>query len=176
MKNSQIHSPKLGIFLTSLAILFILGFQFYTARHLREFWPKFRKLQALHKMLNPPSDPALWPFMSYPMYSYPNYLGDKIKQYSIYGVLENDNEVQILPEDLGINYWIFMYSLKEALRKKNYEEIKNFAQLYEIKNQKDLISLQLRNTPFVLTEKGLVSEPQEIVTDINLRKLEEKLE
>ena len=164
---------NLGILTSSLVILFVLGSQLYTAKHLRDFWPKFRRLQALHKLLIPPKKPSLWPFIDYPMYSYPKYLGSDIKQYKIYGILSNSTKVRILPEDLGINYWIFLYGLKEALRNEDIQDIKNFIQLYETKNKQKLMGIQLENHPLILTETGVILGTPEIVTNITAKHLEE---
>lgn len=145
----------------SLVILFFLGFQLYTAIHWREFWPKFRRLQAPYKLLKPPKDPSLWPFMSYPMYSYPKYRGNTIKQYAIFATLTDKTEVRIQPEDLGLNYWIFMYGLKEALRLENHQAILDYVDLYERKQNRKVLDISLKIYPLELTDTGLVEKPIE---------------
>lgn len=172
--KESLKLPRITILFSSLFILLLLGLQLYAAKHLRDFWPKFRRLQSAHKLLKPPSDPALWPFMSYPMYSYPKYAGNAIKQYEIIGTLADGSEVAIMPEDLGINYWIYMYAFKEAMRKKKYQDIKSFVELYETKHQQKLVSIRLEYTPLILSKKDVTSEQKEIVTDIKIEELEEK--
>lgn len=175
MENRTEKIPQQwAVLLASLVILGVLGLQLYTAKHLREFWPKFRRLQALHKLLETPEKPSFWPFIDYPMYSYPNYLGDDIKQYVIFGILPDSTEVRIQPEDLGINYWIFMYGFKEALRKNDRKDIKNFIELYESRNNKKLIGVRLENHPLILTKEGVSPGKAKVVTDVKLEDLEEK--
>ncbi|NJK47051.1 hypothetical protein HC931_01495 [Candidatus Gracilibacteria bacterium] len=174
VKIVKSERQNLGLFLASLAILGVIGLQLYTAKHLRDFWPKYRSLQALHRLLKAPEKPFLWPFIDYPMYSYPNYLGDDIKQYVILGILPDSTEVRIQAEDLGLNYWIFMYGFKEALRKNDRQDIKNFIQLYESRNNKKLIGVRLENHPLILTKEGVEPGKPKVVTDFKVNSLEEK--
>jgi hypothetical protein len=174
VKTIKSERHNLGLILASVAILGIIGLQLYTAKHLRDFWPRFRRLQALHKLLQPPEKPLLWPFIDYPMYSHPNYLGDDIKQYVIVGILPDSTEVRIQAEDLGLNYWIFMYGFKEALRKSDRQDIKNFIQLYESRNNKKLIGVRLENHPLILTKEGVEPGEPKVVTDFKLNDPEEK--
>ena len=168
MTKEQISPVKIPFLFSSLIIIAILSFQFYSAKHLRGFWPKFRRLQLAHKLLKPPADPILWPFMSYPMYSYPKYEGGSIKQYSIVGTLSNGQEVKITPENLGINYWIFMYGLKESLRKNKVEDVKDFARLYEEKNKGKLSSIRLISNPLILSKKEINPGLPKIITEVKL--------
>lgn len=174
MRKSQDNPSKLALtLLISLVILGFLGLQLYTAQHLRVFWPKFR-LQYAHKLLKPPKVPALWPFIDYPMYNYPKYEGDKLNQYFIFGILEDSTEVLIRPEDLGLNYWIFMYGFKESLRKGNDKDIKNFAKLYESRHNKKLLGLRFEDRPLVLSKERVVPGSPEVVKNIKLEDLEKK--
>ena len=172
-KLIQKHQHTIAATVFSVVILFFLGFQFYTAIHWREFWPKFRRLQAPYKLLKPPKDPSLWPFMSYPMYSYPKYTGNKIKQYAIFGTLVDKSEVRILPKDLGLNYWIFMYGFKEAIRLENSQDIINFVHLYETKNDKKISIVKLKIYPLEITKDGLIERPIEVIKEFKIQDLQE---
>jgi hypothetical protein len=168
MTSHNVHPKPFYWVFPSLAIAFILGFQFYSAQHLRDFWPKSRILQPLLKLLNPKSTKELWPFIDYPMYSYPKELGDNIQQYSVYGVLDNGTEVKIEPENLGVNYWIFMYGIVTSLRKEDVEDVKHFVEMFEQRNQVKLQSIRLENQPLTLTESGVQPSDTEVLTEIAL--------
>ena len=174
MKNNQIEQPKLASFLSSLVIISFLGTQLYTAKHLRDWWPKFRRLQTAYKLLKPPKKPALWPFIDYPMYSYAKNEGSGIKQYSAFGILPDSTEVPIIAEDLGLDYWVFNYGFIASLRQKNYQDIKKFAQLYQKINKQELISIRLENKPLILSIDSIEPGEKEIVVDIKREVWEEK--
>ncbi|MEQ8463036.1 MAG: hypothetical protein RIC07_05645 [Coleofasciculus sp. E1-EBD-02] len=173
-KLGHTHPYKFTVHLLSIVILFFIGLQFYTAKHLRGFWPKFRRLQYPYKLLKPPPDPSLWPFVSYPMYNYAKYEGDTIKQYSIYATLDDSTEVLIKPEDLGINYWVFMYVFKGSLRLEKKEMIMNFVQLYESRYHTKIINLRLYNYPLVLLKDKIIEAEPQLVKQYPIAELMKK--
>lgn len=174
LEKSQKNQQTIGLTLASLAILSFLGLQLYTAEHLRDFWPKFRKLQYPYKLLKPPETPALWPFIDYPMYSYPKYLGNGINQYFMFGILEDSSEVRLLPEDLGLDYWVFLYGFKDSLRLEKRDWLNKFAEIYEKRHGKKLIGFRLEDRPLILGNKEVKQGETKVLKDLRIEELEEK--
>jgi hypothetical protein len=57
------------------------------------------------------------------MYGEAFYEGDQIHQPLVFGVLENSTEVSILPEDLGLDFWLFSKGFVHALLYDDHEQI-----------------------------------------------------
>jgi hypothetical protein len=106
--------------------------------------------------------PALFPFLDYPMYKEPHYKGEKIQDVHLYGVLDDSTEVEILPEDLRMNLWMFQLFLF-AIDQDNIEEINFYTNLYEEMHKADLVGLRLENHPYVLADEGLVQGAPEVI-------------
>jgi len=68
---------------------------------------------------------------------------------------EDLTEVPILPETLGLHFWLFRRGLVFALLRDDYDKIKNYAALYEKRHNKQLIGLRLENHPLVLSRDGV---------------------
>lgn len=105
-------------------------------------------------------DPALYPFLTYPMYGEPRYAGHNIIQYFVYGTLADGQEVTILPEDLGFHFWLFDEHLIKPLLTDNRDKIQEAIALYQELHQEQLTSLRLENHPLVVSKQG--AKPGEI--------------
>jgi len=118
--------------------------------------------------------PKLWPFVDYPMYSIPRHQGDKINQYFVFGILEDNREVLIQPHDLDLNFWIFEDQVIDAIRKKNQEQIRRSAILYQsIKHQK-LLGFRLEDRPLMIGREGAKAGTVKTLRTIRLDQLEEQ--
>jgi hypothetical protein len=53
--------------------------------------------------------PSGWPFTDYPMYSRSHHEGERVSgaRYFVYATASDGREVDILPEHLGVNIWLF---------------------------------------------------------------------
>ena len=143
-KDFKAYFKNLAIPLTSFVILIFLVFQTVASFNLIG--------RTVHKYYG---SPFLFPFLDYPMYDAPHYEGDTLKQYFVFGTLEDLTEVPIVPEDLGLHFWLFRRGFVFALLKDDYDEIKNYAALYEKRHNKRLIGLRLENHPLVLSRDGV---------------------
>lgn len=110
---------------------------------------------------------SLWPFMSYGMYSKPNYEGDQINQYYVYAILRDSSEVRILPEDLGIDSNLFRWFVN-ALIENDTEYIETYVNIYESRHNADLIGFRLDNHPLILARDGVYPGPPEILAEFDL--------
>jgi hypothetical protein len=65
------------------------------------------------------------------MYKEPHYKGEQIPYMQVYGILADSSLVQILPEDLGMNFWMFEDFMVEV-----DQEIQANVQVYVDANRK----------------------------------------
>lgn len=99
--------------------------------------------------------PFLWPFLDYPMYTQPHYEGDAVPRYSVIGVTDDGREVEITPESLGTDFWIyrnaFLFSFKYRSKR---HELESGVQLFERRHGVSLLEVKLDNWPIVVTREG----------------------
>ncbi len=114
--------------------------------------------------------PRLWPFLDYPMYRESKHIGDSIDNFFLYGIQSDSTKVAILPEDLGLNFWKFLWGPVRAIRFNDNKEIQKYVSLYQSKRNYKLFGLQLMNNPLILTEEGVVPLPSpEVVNTVNVK-------
>lgn len=101
-----------------------------------------------------------WPFVSYPMYNAAHFEGESINQYRLIGISGQD-EIEIGPYDLGMNYFTFRRGAIRAMLDGNEAAMRQYASLYESRCGKTLKSFRLENRPLILTRQGpKPGEPQ----------------
>ena len=110
--------------------------------------------------------PRLWPFVDYPMYSAAFYEHDIIDHYYLFGILKDDTEVLILPEDLGLGFFKFLWRLVPAVKGYDREKLETYIQLYWIRHNKQMIGMRLENHPVAVSKEGLTPAPPQIVKTI----------
>lgn len=99
--------------------------------------------------------PFLWPFLDYPMYTQPHYEGDAVPRYSVIGVTDDGREVEITPESLGTDFWIFRNAFLFSFRYRGERhELESGVQLYERRHGVSLREVRLENRPLVVTREG----------------------
>lgn len=107
--------------------------------------------------------PFLWPFLDYPMYTRPHYEGEGIPRYRVIGVTDEDREVEITPETLGTDYWIYRNAFLFSFRYRGErDELEPGVQLYEDRHGVSLVEVRLENRPLVLTREGTVDGALEL--------------
>jgi len=110
-----------------------------------------------------------WPFVDYPMYHESHYEGEAINvRHHLIGILEGSGEVEILPKDLGIEFWQFQMDLSDAIKYEKLNIIEPYVQYYENRTGKHLIGLRLEEHPITLTREGFEPAPIEVVKTLNL--------
>lgn len=100
-------------------------------------------------------DPDRWPFLSYPMYRGAHFPGEAIPRHLVFGILEDSSEVQITPEALGTNFWIWQRRLVQALDPVDSNDLRAMATLYESRSGGSLSGFRLENHPLVLGREGV---------------------
>ena len=75
---------------------------------------------------------SMYPFLYYSMYSRAHYEGERIEvRYLVFAIFEDSTEEEILPEDLGLNFWKFHQKFREAIVLENQEKLKEFLQPFQ---------------------------------------------
>jgi hypothetical protein len=111
--------------------------------------------QGLHKS---------WPFIDYPMYSHPHYEGEKISRPVVIAVREDMKEMEIGPDDLGIQYWFFVRFVL-ALQRNNDTVIREYARVYEEKQGTKLAGFRVEDRGLLLSRDDVEPAPMEILAD-----------
>ncbi|MGF1480881.1 MAG: hypothetical protein ACFB4I_15580 [Cyanophyceae cyanobacterium] len=151
----------------SLVILLVLSFQ--ALADLKKACPE---AQSWCSRLG--SDPYFYPFLTYPMYSRRYYEGDKIEQYVLLGLLSDSSQVTILPEDLGMGFWLFQKNVIKAVIENDSEQIAQFVEQYQNTHNKTLTGLQLENHPLVLSRDSVSPGEPTVLKSIRLNALEKE--
>jgi hypothetical protein len=156
---SNLRNPKL--LALSLLIFSFLSLQFIASFRLLCLPDSIARFLPFVRIC----DPDLWPFLSYPMYSQPHYLGDRIDRPQIFGVLEDQTEIVVSNRDLGIRITQFINIHQTILQTKNKDEILAIADLYERNTGQRLVELSFGYDPVIFTEEGFVpGEPRKLLT------------
>jgi hypothetical protein len=114
-----------------------------------------------------------WPFLDYPMYSWPHYDGDTISRFAVVGIQADGEELQIRPEDLGIGYWHFQIFVR-AIRGADHATVRGMAQLYETRQNVRLARLRVENRPLVFSNSNLMQAPIETIVEYPLDPAQER--
>jgi len=109
-----------------------------------------------------------WPFVSYPMYSWPHYWGETINRYTLFGTLENGTEVAITADDLNMNFWEYLWGPVEAVRKNKVVSIRNYLTHDRHLNSRVTVTVRLENRPLLFTAHGAEPLPAKTVKVIHM--------
>ena len=130
------------------------------------------KRQILPFLSGQACDPALYPFLEYPMYGEPRYAGHNIIQYFVYGTLADGREVIISPEDLGFHFWLFDEHLIKPLLADDQEKIQEAIALYQDLHQQQITSLRLENHPLVVSKQGATPGENQVIKTFSSTQLQ----
>lgn len=144
--------------LASFILQFFTTFRIYT--YLPTVYPPAENLEL--QRFRPP---ALWPFLTYPMYKDPHYEGSEIITYRVYATFTDSTELEVLSEDLGIGFFKFRNNFVSAIQNRRHGIIQDYASLIQEEHEQRPVSLRLEEHPLILRdgslEKGL---PKTITT------------
>jgi hypothetical protein len=146
-KRTQRFLGRLAIFCVSLVITLIWSTQFIVSL------PLALLAQGIKRS---------WPIIDYPMYNEPHFVGDKIPRMAVVGVLENAQEIDIGPEDIGGGYWYYQVFAK-AMRRGDEDVIWDMARAYEARHNIRLAALRVENRPLVWNSTKVAAAPTEIL-------------
>jgi hypothetical protein len=112
--------------------------------------------------------PKLWPFLDYAMYSRPHYAGDSIVTFFLVGVFEDSSEISILPADLNLGPFDYLYTLVPQLEGGTVETARRYAEVYQRTRGRKLIGLRLESHAMVLSRDGVTRGSSRIVREFRL--------
>jgi hypothetical protein len=156
----QGHHDKLVSLCISIVIIFTLSVQYYAgfASRIAVRYASF--LQTIRP-------PKLWPFLDYPMYAHPYYVGDVEDRSFLFGVLDDSTEVLIHADDLGLCGWHFRI-FSNAVRKDDLQLVNELARRWEKRHSQKLVGLRLENHPLVFSGSVMKDRPPQIVKTMRL--------
>jgi hypothetical protein len=154
--GAQVENLRIGsltYLLISLAITLVIGLQ--AAQTFRILCPP-QSLAAL-SFLRVACPPAFYPFLDYPLYNQAHYSGEKINQFKVIGILVDNREVPILPEDMGLRFWLFQRFI-DAVNQEKREQIAAYVEMYQSRHDRQITALRLENHPLILSGKGVLQD------------------
>lgn len=112
----------------------------------------------------------LWPFTNYPMYSKAFAEGDLLHRYHVFAILD-EGDVEILPKDLGLNFWKFELGLVRDLRRPHDDprvaaKLAMYRRLYETRHDRRLTGFRLENHPVQILRTGMQILPPVAVSRV----------
>lgn len=111
--------------------------------------------------------PYQWPFIDYPMYSFPRFEGDEIGRPLLIGIEPDSTEVEIEPDDLGLDFFPYIRGPVRAVRYGNREAAELFRVLYEERQGVRVIGFEIEERPIVITRTGYRSGPLKRVASMS---------
>lgn len=155
--------------LISVVIITTLSAQAYTA-FLRMacnsvFIPLFCSL---------PTDPSLYPFLDYPMYSAIKKEGVTVPLYRLVAIFDDGTEKQLHPEDFGLSLYWFNTRLLPAFQAEQALKIKSYVLAYEKAGNRPFVAIRFENNRVKITKEGIMSGvPDAITTNFPMTATEE---
>jgi len=113
---------------------------------------------------------SLWPFLDYPMYNQPAYLGTLVHRYEVFGTHKDGTTAPVKRQDLGVVYFIFRRDFINAIKESDHEALNKFAEIYHEKKGKKLIRLRLEDSPYELQKDGFVQLKRQVIKQVTLNK------
>jgi len=111
-----------------------------------------------------------YPFLYYPMYSTSHFKGERINvRHLVFAIFEDSTEQEILPQDLGLNFWEFEWGFKEAIVMENRKKLQTFLQPFRDRKEGEIESLRLENYRLVLTDEGAAPAPPEVLKTVEIK-------
>ena len=112
---------------------------------------------------------SMYPFLYYAMYSHAHYEGERIEvRYLVFATFEDSTEKEILPEDLGLNFWKFHQKFREAIVVEDQKKLQDFMQPFQAKTDKRVVSLRLEHYRLVLRKDGAEPAPPKAIKTVML--------
>jgi hypothetical protein len=112
---------------------------------------------------------VLWPFMNYPMYRTAHYEGTVIARFHVLGQTAERVEVELTPEDFGLNFRKFQDIAIPAIRRRDVAQVAMFAEIYREKSGNRLVGIRVEQHGDILTRDGLRPAPPAELATVSLR-------
>jgi len=111
-----------------------------------------------------PTDPGLYPFLDYPMYSKAYREGTTVPDYTLVAIFEDGTEKTLTPEDFGLSAYWFNTSLLPAFQAKQASEVSAYLADYEAAGNSPFVAFRFENTLLTITKAGVVTGAPEVFT------------
>jgi len=161
IRRKKSHFAKMGL---SFLILSITSIQLYSAVLIGTCKAVETPLCKL------PVEPALYPFLDYPMYSVVWQEGDLVQQHQLIAIFLDGTERQLHAEDFGLSPYWFKGSLVPAFKRKNMSKIPDYLKAYDQQGHQPFVAFRVDVFPTKVSEKGLenkakiTGEPVSLIT------------
>ncbi len=109
-----------------------------------------------------------WPFVSYPMYSWPHHWGETINRYALFGTLANGTEVPITADDLNMNFWEYLWGPVGAVRKNKVADVQRYLAHDRHLNSRLIVGVRLENRALLFTVHGAQALPPNTINLIQM--------
>ena len=112
---------------------------------------------------------TLWPFTDYPMYARTYHEGSLVHRYRLVGLLASGEEIEVRPEDLGLNFWKFDGGPVRSLRRfGEYPSVSGprlaeFRRIYEARYGRRLAGFRLEDHPVRVERRRITELPAEVI-------------
>ena len=151
--NKQLQNDRQVVAkgLISLVVIVTISVQAYTA---------FLKM-ACAKVSIPlycdlPTDPGLYPFVSYPMYSDVKQEGVSVPHLKLIAIFADGSEEQMAPEDFDISPYWFNTRLLPAFREKNASKVAAYIAAYEATGNPSPTAIRFETNRSTITREGVM--------------------
>lgn len=111
-----------------------------------------------------PTDPSLYPFLDYPMYSEAHKEGATVPNYTLVAIFEDGSEKTLTPEDFGLSPYWFNTGLLPAFQAKNALEVSSYLADYTAAGNSPFIAFRFENNLFTITKEGVLTEDSDVFT------------
>lgn len=111
-----------------------------------------------------PTDPSLYPFLDYPMYSAVYKEGTTVPNYTLVAIFEDGSEKTLTSEDFDLSPYWFNTRLLPAFQAKKAVEVSSYLADYEAAGNPPFVAFRFENTVLTVTKAGVVTGAPEVFT------------
>lgn len=158
-KRLDIGKRSPGKILASLVIIGTLTTQAYTA-----LLRMVCNSASIPVVCSVPVDPALYPFLDYPMYSAAKDEGVTVPNYQLVAIFQDGTEKKLTPEDFGLSPYWFNTRLLPAFQAQDTVKITTYLSDYTAAGNPPFVATRFENNLFTITKDGVVTGPPESLT------------
>jgi hypothetical protein len=106
--------------------------------------------------------------MDYPMYRSARYEGSLMEWYRVLGRKADGSEIEVTPDDLGLNFRRFRDVVIAAIRGADMPRVAALAEIYRVRTGTRLAAIRLEQQGYILTREGLRPAPTTRLAEISL--------
>ena len=104
-----------------------------------------------------------WPFMEYPMYTETFNKGDVVPVFALAGVTEDGTRIPLGAAEFNFDFWEYFNGPILAARGGDARRLRSFINPFTARTGIHLKSVQLMETPYVLSDNGVERRADELI-------------